>query len=60
MQAAKSTSPAQYRAALKSINFEGVTGTISFDSTGALKSGASTLYQVKNGVWVPVVTKSGV
>jgi branched-chain amino acid transport system substrate-binding protein len=24
-----------------------------------LKSGASTLYQVKNGAWVPVVTKGG-
>ncbi|GAB2878499.1 branched-chain amino acid ABC transporter substrate-binding protein [Paraburkholderia jirisanensis] len=59
MQAAKSTAPADYRPMLKNINFEGVTGTISFDATGALKSGASTLYQVKNGVWVPVVTKSG-
>ncbi|HVE05645.1 MAG TPA: branched-chain amino acid ABC transporter substrate-binding protein [Paraburkholderia sp.] len=59
MQAAKSSSPSDYRPMLKSINFEGVTGTIAFDSTGALKSGASTLYQVKNGVWVPVVTKSG-
>ncbi|ALP62636.1 MULTISPECIES: branched-chain amino acid ABC transporter substrate-binding protein [Paraburkholderia] len=60
METAKSTDPKVYRAALKSINFEGVTGTISFDATGALKSAASTLYQVKNGVWVPVVTKSGV
>ncbi len=59
MQAAKSTAPSAYRPMLKSISFEGVTGTISFDSTGALKSGASTLYQVKNGVWLPVVTKSG-
>ncbi|BFG73908.1 branched-chain amino acid ABC transporter substrate-binding protein [Paraburkholderia terrae] len=60
MEAAKSTDPKVYRSALKSISFEGVTGTISFDATGALKSAASTLYQVKNGVWVPVVTKSGV
>jgi branched-chain amino acid transport system substrate-binding protein len=60
MQTAKSTDPKVYRPALKSISFEGVTGTISFDSTGALKSAASTLYQVKNGVWIPVVTKSGV
>jgi branched-chain amino acid transport system substrate-binding protein len=59
MQAARSTTPADYRPMLKNINFEGVTGTIAFDATGALKSGASTLYQVKNGVWVPVVTKSG-
>ncbi|CAB3767722.1 branched-chain amino acid ABC transporter substrate-binding protein [Paraburkholderia humisilvae] len=59
MQAAGSANPSAYRAKLKSINFEGVTGTISFDSTGALKSGASTLYQVKNGEWYPVVTKTG-
>lgn len=59
MQQAKSTSPAVYRPVLKSIDFDGVTGKISFDNTGALKSGASTLYQVKNGAWVPVVTKSG-
>ncbi|MFC0403346.1 branched-chain amino acid ABC transporter substrate-binding protein [Paraburkholderia rhizosphaerae] len=59
MQAAGSASPSAYRPKLKSINFEGVTGTISFDSTGALKSGASTLYQVKDGEWHPVVTKTG-
>jgi branched-chain amino acid transport system substrate-binding protein len=59
MQTAKSSTPSVYRPALKSISFEGVTGPISFDSTGALKSAASTLYQVKGGVWVPVVTKSG-
>ncbi|WP_345813683.1 branched-chain amino acid ABC transporter substrate-binding protein [Paraburkholderia sp. PREW-6R] len=59
MQQARSTSPAVYRPALKAIDFDGVTGKISFDSTGALKSGSSTLYQVKNGAWVPIVTKSG-
>ncbi|MGF6956233.1 branched-chain amino acid ABC transporter substrate-binding protein [Paraburkholderia youngii] len=59
MQQAKSDSPNVYRAVLKSIDYDGVTGKISFDNTGALKSGASTLYQVKNGAWVPVVTKSG-
>ena len=56
---AKSTSPAVYRPVLKAIDYDGVTGKISFDNTGALKSGASTLYQVKNGVWVPIVTKGG-
>ncbi|CAG4890966.1 branched-chain amino acid ABC transporter substrate-binding protein [Paraburkholderia saeva] len=60
MQAAKSTTPDVYRPALKSISFEGITGTIAFDSTGALKNASSTLYQVKGGTWVPVVTKSGV
>ncbi|WP_233829290.1 branched-chain amino acid ABC transporter substrate-binding protein [Paraburkholderia sp. ZP32-5] len=59
MQKAKSDSPNVYRPVLKSIDYDGVTGKISFDSNGALKSGASTLYQVKNGAWVPVVTKSG-
>jgi branched-chain amino acid transport system substrate-binding protein len=59
MQQARSSSPATYRPVLKAIDFDGVTGKISFDNTGALKSGASTLYQVKNGAWVPIVTKSG-
>ncbi|MGF6596794.1 branched-chain amino acid transport system substrate-binding protein [Paraburkholderia sp. GAS448] len=59
MQAAKSSTPSVYRPALKTISFEGVTGPISFDNTGALKNAQSTLYQVKGGVWVPVVTKSG-
>ena len=59
MQQAKSTSPAVYRPVLKSLDYDGVTGKISFDNTGALKSGASTLYQVKNGTWIPIVTKSG-
>ncbi|MFP3567758.1 branched-chain amino acid ABC transporter substrate-binding protein [Paraburkholderia sp. SIMBA_030] len=59
MQQAKSSSPAVYRPVLKGLDFDGVTGKISFDNTGALKSGASTLYQVKGAVWVPVVTKSG-
>ncbi|OLL32595.1 branched chain amino acid ABC transporter substrate-binding protein [Burkholderia sp. SRS-W-2-2016] len=60
MQQAKSESPNVYRPVLKAIDYDGVTGKISFDNTGALKSGASTLYQVKNGKWVPIVTKSGV
>lgn len=59
MQQARSSSPATYRPVLKAIDFDGVTGKISFDNTGALKSGASTLYQVKNGAWVPIITKSG-
>jgi branched-chain amino acid transport system substrate-binding protein len=59
MQAAKSSTPSVYHPALKAISFEGITGTIAFDSTGALKNASSTLYQVKGGTWVPVVTKSG-
>ncbi|MGF6754621.1 branched-chain amino acid ABC transporter substrate-binding protein [Paraburkholderia sp. GAS334] len=60
MQTAKSTTPDVYRPALKGISFEGITGPIAFDSTGALKNASSTLYQVKSGTWVPIVTKSGI
>lgn len=59
MEAAKSPVPATWRPALKSISFDGVTGHIAFDSNGALKNAASTLYQVKGGTWVPIVTKGG-
>ncbi|HLX01595.1 MAG TPA: branched-chain amino acid ABC transporter substrate-binding protein [Trinickia sp.] len=58
MQAANSTSPDAYRPYLKKIDFEGITGRISFNADGSLKSGLSTLYQVKNGQWVTIVTKS--
>ncbi|MBE0630356.1 MAG: branched-chain amino acid ABC transporter substrate-binding protein, partial [Burkholderia vietnamiensis] len=41
------------------VDFEGVTGRISFANDGSLKSGMSTLYQVKNGTWKTIVTKGG-
>ncbi len=59
MTAAKSANPDVFRAALKSLSFDGVTGRIAFDDTGALKNGTSTLYQVKQGAWVPVTTRGG-
>jgi len=59
MAAAKSANPDVYRSALKTLSFAGVTGRIAFDEHGALKNGASTLYQVKNGAWVPVMTRGG-
>jgi len=59
MQAANSTKPDDYRAKLQSINFEGITGQIEFNANGSLKTGSSTLYQVKNGQWVTVKTVSG-
>ena len=59
MQAAGSTDPKVYRPALKKIDFEGITGRISFANDGSLKSGMSTLYQVKNGAWKTIVTKGG-
>jgi len=59
MQQAQSIDPNVYRPALKKVSFEGITGPIAFDDKGALKNASSTLYQVKNGAWVPVVTKHG-
>jgi branched-chain amino acid transport system substrate-binding protein len=59
MQKANSIDPNVYRPVLKSISFPGITGTIAFDDKGALKNASSTMYQVKNGAWVPIVTKSG-
>jgi branched-chain amino acid transport system substrate-binding protein len=60
MQKANSIDPNVYRPVLKSISFPGITGTIAFDDKGALKNASSTMYQVKNGAWVPIVTKSGI
>ncbi|RQR61575.1 branched-chain amino acid ABC transporter substrate-binding protein [Burkholderia sp. Bp9126] len=59
MQAAGSTDPAVYRPVLKKIDFEGITGRISFANDGSLRSGMSTLYQVKGGNWKTIVTKGG-
>jgi branched-chain amino acid transport system substrate-binding protein len=59
MQKANSIDPKVYRPALQKVSFDGITGPIAFDDKGALKNASSTLYQVKNGAWVPVVTKSG-
>ncbi len=60
MQKANSVDPKVYRPVLKAISFPGITGTIAFDDKGALKNASSTMYQVKSGAWVPVVTKGGV
>ncbi|WP_322102047.1 branched-chain amino acid ABC transporter substrate-binding protein [Paraburkholderia sp. J41] len=59
MVAAKSSKPDVYRSALKSIGFDGVTGHIAFEPDGSLKNGASTLWQVRKGAWVPVTTRGG-
>ncbi|HEV7836045.1 MAG TPA: branched-chain amino acid ABC transporter substrate-binding protein [Caballeronia sp.] len=59
MQKGNSIDPKVYRPVLKAISFPGITGTIAFDNNGALKNASSTMYQVKGGAWVPVVTKSG-
>ena len=59
MQKSNSIDPKVYRPVLKTISFPGITGTIAFDNNGALKNASSTMYQVKAGAWVPIVTKSG-
>jgi branched-chain amino acid transport system substrate-binding protein len=59
MVLARSPQPDVYRSALKMISFDGVTGRIAFEHDGSLKNGASTLYLVRKGVWVPVTTQGG-
>jgi branched-chain amino acid transport system substrate-binding protein len=59
MQLANSTSPDKYRAQLKNISFDGITGHIAFNPDGSLKNGSSTCYQVKNGQWVTIGTFGG-
>jgi branched-chain amino acid transport system substrate-binding protein len=43
---------------LRTMQYDGITGKIEFDAYGDLKHPTSTLYQVKNGKWVPVTTIS--
>ncbi|MBN3722858.1 branched-chain amino acid ABC transporter substrate-binding protein [Burkholderia sp. Ac-20379] len=58
IEKANSTKPADLNAALKSTDFNGITGTIGFTPSGDLKNPSSTLYQVKNGAWTPVTTRT--
>jgi branched-chain amino acid transport system substrate-binding protein len=56
MKLANSTVPAEYLPAMRRVDFEGVTGKISFDDRGDLQAAAVTLYEVKNGKYQPVNT----
>jgi branched-chain amino acid transport system substrate-binding protein len=49
MRNAKSADPAKYLPVLKTIKYEGVTGTIQFDPAGDIKDGALTLFTYKGG-----------
>ena len=51
MQEANSSNPSDYLPKLRAIKYQGVTGLIEFDKTGALKAAATTMYQVKKGKW---------
>ena len=49
MQKANSTDPKKYLPELQKINYEGVTGKISFDSRGDVKDSSLTLFTYKGG-----------
>jgi branched-chain amino acid transport system substrate-binding protein len=49
MQKANSTDPKKYLPELAKIQYDGVTGRISFDKHGDVKDGTLTLYTFKNG-----------
>ncbi|NUY04604.1 branched-chain amino acid ABC transporter substrate-binding protein [Paraburkholderia youngii] len=56
MKQANSSKPEVFVPALRTIQYNGITGKIEFDSYGDLRHPTSTLYQVKGGKWVPVTT----
>jgi branched-chain amino acid transport system substrate-binding protein len=49
MVKADSADPTKYLAALKAIDYKGVTGNITFDEKGDIKNGALTLFTYKDG-----------
>ena len=51
MQEANSSNPSDYLPKLRAMKYQGVTGLIEFDKTGALKAAATTMYQVQKGKW---------
>lgn len=56
MKRADSADPKMILAELAKTDHTGVTGQIRFDAKGDTVGGAVTLYQVKNGAWVPLET----
>ncbi|MBP0590925.1 branched-chain amino acid ABC transporter substrate-binding protein [Paraburkholderia sp. LEh10] len=58
MKQANSAKPEVFMPALRTTQYDGITGKIEFDSYGDLKHPTSTLYQVKGARWVPVTTMS--
>ena len=54
MKAADSVEPSKYLPELKKVNFQGVTGNVAFDAQGDIKEGSVTMYQFKDGSWVPM------
>ena len=61
MKRAGSTEPAKYLDELPKTDYQGVTGHIRFDTKGDITGGAVTVYQVKDGTWIPLETvQSGI
>ncbi|MDR5795709.1 ABC transporter substrate-binding protein, partial [Caballeronia sp. LZ008] len=56
MKKANSVKPAAIIETLRTIQYNGITGNISFDKFGDLNNPTSTLYQVKSMKWQPVTT----
>lgn len=51
MQKAGSSDPAKYLPELAKTDYQGVTGSVTFDEKGDIKNGAIALYTVKGGKW---------
>lgn len=58
MKAADSADPKKYLPEISKLNFKGVTGPISFDNKGDLRSAAVTFFKVKAGKWETLETVS--
>lgn len=56
---ANSADPKEFLPALATIEFDGVTGKIKFDSKGDLVNPPATLFEVRDNEWVPLRTVSG-
>ena len=59
MKKAASADPAKYLPELANSQYQGVTGTITFDEKGDIKGGGISLYQVKDGKWQFLETIGG-
>jgi len=59
LEKAGSTDPQKYLPVLHNIEYQGVTGPISFDAEGNLKNPTFTVYQVKADKWEPVSVAGG-
>lgn len=56
---ANSLAPARYLPVLQQIRYQGVTGLISFDGEGNLNNPSFTLFEVRQGKWVPAEILGG-